>query len=104
MRILETLKEAVMVMSKLGFDITITSGTDGAHSGPNDPHKRGEAFDIRSNTLTSTQKTLLLGFIQNALGSRFFAFLENPGDAAEHVHVQIAKGTTYSMTDYFNNA
>ena len=33
----------------LNLDLTITSGTDGVHSGPGDVHHRGEAYDVRSH-------------------------------------------------------
>ncbi len=37
-------------------DLTITSGTDGAHSGPGDPHYHGEAYDVRSHDLDDVTK------------------------------------------------
>ena len=38
--------------TRLAMDLTITSGSDGAHSGVDDPHHRGEAYDLRSHDLT----------------------------------------------------
>lgn len=74
-------------------DLTITSGTDGAHSGPDDPHHRGEAYDIRSHDLPDKQAAL--SNIQGILGPGFFAFLEDAGTENEHIHAQVAKGATY---------
>lgn len=78
-----------------GLDLTITSACDGEHSGPNDPHHRGEAYDIRTHDMTKEQKTEVLVFITSTLGSAFYGFLEAPGTDNEHIHVQVRKGTTY---------
>src|SRR3990167_7372363 len=97
-RILEVLKQIQLLFPKLPYDIVITSGTDGTHSGgPTNPHYQGEAYDIRTNVLTLSQKTTLLNFVKEALGPRFFAFLENPGKPAEHIHIQRARNTFYTM-------
>ena len=40
------------------FDLVITSACDGEHSGPADPHHRGEAFDVRSHDLPDKQAVL----------------------------------------------
>lgn len=80
----------------LAMDLTITSACDGEHSGPTDPHHRGEAYDIRTHDLTPEQKTGLLANIMASLGwDQFYGFLESPGTDNEHIHVQIKKGTTY---------
>ena len=44
---------------QLGFDLTITSACDGAHSGPNDPHHTGEAYDVRSHGIEDKDAVLL---------------------------------------------
>jgi hypothetical protein len=82
------------------FNVTITSARDGVHSGPQDPHALGEAFDLRTNDLTDLQKNLLLANLQQELGAKFYAFLEAPGTPNEHIHVQRRKGTTFSVLDY----
>ena len=41
------------VSQALSVNLVITSGTDGEHSGPNDPHHRGEAFDVRSQSFSA---------------------------------------------------
>ena len=102
-RILEVLKRLVAGYS---FDVTITSAWDGTHSGPNDPHKTFEAFDLRTNTLTDDQTIDLLTDLRRLLYKtprKFYAFLENPGAPTEHVHVQRRKGTTYIIDDYLND-
>jgi hypothetical protein len=89
------------------FDVTITSARDGAHSGPDDPHHSGEAFDLRINDLTPAQASRLLHDLQTGLyrePRRFFAFLEASGTSNQHLHVQRRSGTTYSVLDYLNNS
>jgi len=81
--------------AKVGVDLTITSGTDGEHSGPTDPHHRGEAYDVRSQDLTDDNKGLVLATLEDFLGNRFYGFLESAGTDNEHFHIQVAKGTTY---------
>lgn len=78
-----------------GIDLTITSGTDGEHSGPADPHHTGNAYDVRTHDMTPEQKDQVLSAITTVLGSRFYGFLEAPGSDNEHLHVQVARGTTY---------
>lgn len=99
-KILEALRQA---SKTLRTNFTITSGSDGAHSGPADPHKTGEAYDIRTKDLTPQGKAKLLDFLKVTLGPRFYAFLEAPGTQNEHIHCQRAKGTTYSIKDYLNS-
>lgn len=100
-RILEVLKQL-----SSAHTITITSGTDGTHSGPTDPHYEGAAYDIRTNNLTPNEVQLLLTALQKALGPRFYAFVEGAGNnvntTAAHIHVQRTKGSTYTIEDYFN--
>jgi hypothetical protein len=81
-------------------DLTITSACDGEHSGPNDPHHRGEAYDVRSHNLDDALKSRVLKDIQFFLGPEsFFAFLEDPGTDNEHFHIQVKKDTVYPPSD-----
>lgn len=96
-RILEALK---VVSLALGCDLTITSGSDGKHSGPGDPHKSGCAYDIRTHDLTPDQKHTVLAGLQAELGPKFYVFLEAPGSPNEHLHAQRKKSTAYTMSDY----
>lgn len=87
----------------LGMDLTITSGTDGEHSGPTDPHHAGEAYDVRSHDLQPSVKSAVLMAMMNELGTNhFYGFLESPGTDGEHFHIQRAKGTTFSVEDFLN--
>ncbi len=82
----------------IGHDLMITSACDGEHSGPNDPHHRGEAYDIRTHGLTPVQANAVVAYLAQDLGSGFYAFVEATGTANEHIHVQVRKGTTYPPT------
>lgn len=96
--------QAMKYVSKLlGMDLTITSGTDGEHSGPLDPHKVGEAYDVRSHDMRPPQKSAFLMAIMNELGTaHFYGLLEGLNTPDEHFHVQKAKGTTFSAEDLLN--
>lgn len=83
-----------MVARSVGHDITITSGSDGEHSGPGDPHHDGNAYDIRSHDLPDDGQQVLQQLTQG-LGNRFYAFLEDAGTDNEHIHCQVAKGTVW---------
>lgn len=75
-------------------NLIITSACDGEHSGPDDPHHRGEAYDIRTHNLKDKQFTL--DVIKSHLDpDHFYAFLEAPNTDNEHIHVQVKKGTTF---------
>ena len=103
-RILEVLKR---LTAGYPFDVTITSARDGAHSGPGDPHHSGQAFDLRTNTLTDDQKATLLTDLRETLYKtprKFWVDLEAPGQPHEHIHVQRRKGVTYTVQDYLQNA
>jgi hypothetical protein len=105
-RILAAFEDAA---DQIAHDLTITSACDGAHSGPNDPHHRGEAYDIRTKDLPD--KMLTLAKIKDFLGipesddqgSRFFAWIECAGQDNEHIHVQVRKGTTYPPAPISNH-
>jgi hypothetical protein len=97
-RILAAIEDAA---DQIAHDLTITSACDGSHSGPDDPHHRGEAYDVRTKDLPDKQ--LALAKIKDFLaipesesqGSRFFAWIENEGQEGEHIHVQVRRGTVY---------
>jgi hypothetical protein len=91
--ILSALQQATQ---RLALDLTITSACDGEHSGPEDPHHRGEAYDVRSHDLTEHQKLSVLNTVMGVLNwERFYGFLEAPGTDNEHLHFQVKKGTQY---------
>ncbi len=97
-RILEVLR---VVARTSPHDITITSGTDGAHSGPGDPHHSGEAYDLRVRDLTEWQAQVLIGRLAGLLGASFYVLHESPGTPNAHIHIQRRRGTSYSAEDYF---
>lgn len=77
-------------------ELWITSACDGEHSGPNDPHHRGEAYDVRSHDFSDPQKAAILSCFQSLLpADQFYCFLESAGAANEHFHLQVKKGTEY---------
>lgn len=81
---------------KLGLDFVLTSACDGVHSGPNDPHHSGNAYDLRSHDFTADQKDRILAEVMTILGwDCFYGFLEDPGQDTEHFHFQVKKGTVY---------
>ena len=93
-RILSAIEQACRKLN-LG-DFTITSACDGEHSGPNDPHHRGEAYDVRSHDFPAERKPTILNAFQALLpGDQFYCFLESAGTPNEHWHLQVKKGTEY---------
>jgi hypothetical protein len=95
--ILDALKAA---SRKLGQDLTITSGTDGAHSGPDDPHHKGEAYDIRSHDFPAALRPAVVKAVMDQLGwKQFYGYIENPGAGDEHFHFQRKKDTTFTTLD-----
>lgn len=81
---------------KLGQDLWITSACDGEHSGPQDPHHCGEAYDVRSHDFDERFKPVVLNaFLSILPPEQFYCFLENAGLQDEHYHLQVRKNTTY---------
>lgn len=96
-RILEALKTA---SKSLGIPVTITSGSDGVHSSPTDPHYSGQAYDIRTKDMPPSVKPVFIQTVLTLLGPQFSGFLEDPSSSNEHFHVQRASNTVYSILDY----
>jgi hypothetical protein len=76
--------------------LTITSACDGVHSGPNDPHHRGEAYDVRSHDFDAVTKQQVVDRLRAELGPQFAVILEGPDTPNEHLHCQVRKFTVYS--------
>jgi hypothetical protein len=92
-RILSAIDQTAAALST---DLVITSGTDGEHSGPADPHHTGEAYDVRSQGFSPELKQAILNGVMVKLGfDRFYGFIEDPGTDNEHFHFQRKKDTTY---------
>lgn len=100
----EILRALAEVSKTLGLDLTITSGTDGDHSGESDPHHLGAAYDVRSHDLINKQDVLTA--IMEQLGqpspssggyvtAKFFGWLEQAGTDNEHFHFQLRRGQVY---------
>jgi hypothetical protein len=90
------LLSAILAAAKaIQKDLTITSGSDGCHSGNLDPHHSAEAYDVRTHGLTDEEKGVVLATILSEAGPLFFAFIEDPVTDNEHIHCQRAKGTVY---------
>ncbi len=82
------------VANRIEHDVTITSACDGEHSGPEDPHKTGDAYDVRSHDLPDKQAALAI--LKLYLGeAKFYAFLEDESESNEHIHVQKRHGIAY---------
>lgn len=94
--------EAMKATSKsLALDLTITSGSDGIHSGPQDPHHFGNAYDVRSHDLDDATKQKVLAAMMATLGwDHFFGFVEAPGTDNEHYHYQVKKATAFTVVDF----
>ena len=87
-----------VVAEPLSYDLTITSACDGEHSGPDDPHHRGEAYDVRTRDLLD--KDAVLKALKFELGDKhFYAFIEAVDTDNEHIHVQVKKGTVFPSND-----
>jgi hypothetical protein len=93
--------------------LVITSGTDGTHA-KGSKHYTGEAFDVRSKTLTAQEKRGVLRSIMldlaeddrdppteaagGILTRGFFGQLEHEGQPAEHLHIQKRRARAYHGT------
>ncbi len=75
-------------------DVIITSACDGIHSGPDDPHKWGRAYDIRTHGWVNPDG-LLNTVMDNLDKCYFYGFLEDVGTPNEHLHVQVRHGVEY---------
>lgn len=100
----EILRALATVSNNFRINLVITSGTDGIHSGENDPHHRGEAYDVRSHDLLNKQDVLTavmeqLGQPSPSSGgyvtAKFFGWIEDLNQPNEHIHVQLRHGQTF---------
>lgn len=100
--ILQALKAAARALDR---DLTITSACEGEHSGPDDPHHRGCAYDIRSHDIDPAMRAKVLDTIMSGLArDRFYGFLEARGTSNEHYHVQLRKGASFTIEDFLASA
>jgi hypothetical protein len=101
----------------LPFDLTITSGQEGEHTGL--AHRLGNAVDVRSHDVPPESKSSVLQLLMSdlcALERRlgvnslvepkdggfvtecFYGFLEHPGEPREHYHLQLRIGHVFPPT------
>lgn len=96
----------------IDHNLTITSGNDGVHfngdigfrnqniANPTDPHYCGDAYDVRSKDLDEITKQQVLANLNNLLPrTQFYYFLEAAGTNNEHFHIQVKKGTNFTVQD-----
>jgi hypothetical protein len=96
--ILQAMKTVSKMIEK---NLTITSGSDGEHSGQDDPHKHGKAYDFRSHDLDDITKQQVLANLNNLLGrEKFYFFLESPNTLIEHFHIQVKKEIEFTLQDF----
>jgi hypothetical protein len=77
------------VAQELGTTVTITAGTDGRHM-EGSRHYTSEALDIRSTSFkTRAAKDRFIAAVLSRLGPGFEMFLESPGRANEHFHLEV---------------
>jgi len=95
------------VSRALGLRLRVTAGTNGAHSGPLDPHYFGSAYDAGSHEFSPEQKSQILLAVMTELGdpkqssgglitAQFFGWLEAAGTPNEHFHFQLRHGVEYT--------
>lgn len=72
-----------------GVEMVVTSGSeDYKHSAEHSAHYRGDALDIRSKTLGTTErKKALQAAIKRKLGPGYTVILESIGKPWEHYHI-----------------
>ena len=77
---------AVVVASSFykdfGYDLVVTSFSDGIHS-PNSLHYSGNAVDLRTRNVREVDMMPIIGGIRRALGSDFDVIFES-----DHLHIE----------------
>jgi hypothetical protein len=106
-RILSALEQTAR---RLQLDLTITCGSE--DHPPTDPQTLGAAYDVRTHGFTWDQKQAILRevllelsddptndapmLVGGGLGvNHFWGWVEAPGAAHEHFHIQRRRGTVY---------
>lgn len=69
-------------MERAGVHCWITSASDGKH-GPNSLHYKGQALDLRTNSLSGVVAIAVHAALQSALGEQFDVVLES-----DHIHLE----------------
>ncbi len=68
------------------FDLFITHGTDGEHSGHADPHPFGKALDFRIHNLPAPEMTRAA--LATIYGPSYTVIIEDAGTPNAHIHGQ----------------
>ena len=87
---------AITLGGKAGATITYTSINDSTHV-KGSRHYTNEALDLRSKNFRREHKPLFREHLQSRLGPQFTVLLEHEGGTDEHYHVQVKRGTTYTV-------
>src|SRR5690349_19036969 len=96
LRMLAVLGELAATHAAAPDPLVITSANDSTHSGPEDPHFRDEALDLRTHNFASpTGRYLFQTALTARLGPQFTVLLEDEGGDNEHLHCQVRKGHAY---------
>lgn len=74
--------KAEAVYAAYGFELVITSGTDGSHM-PTSLHYKGMALDFRTNNVPPPQVPLIHKDLRAALGPDYDVVLEG-----DHIHAE----------------
>lgn len=78
---------------------TITSGRDSHSTGQ---HPLGNALDLRLKDKLEGTREAYCQHLRILLGRRFTVIHEGAGTENEHAHMQVKKGTTFTMQSYLS--
>lgn len=77
------------IFDQYDVNTVVTSTTDSEHSHKFSAHYRGDAWDLRSKHLkTSERKKEVLYKLKGTLGPDYLVILELEGKPQEHIHLQ----------------
>jgi Hedgehog amino-terminal signalling domain. len=74
------------VFDDLGYDVTITSGTEGDHA-EESFHYNGLAIDVRTRDLTQQEAKGARSILEDALNQEYDVVLEK-----DHIHIEFDNG------------
>ena len=88
-------RPAEAIWAKAGVDtLVVTSGIDGVHS-KGSAHYRGDALDLRTNTLAPGTEAATCATLQAALGPDFWVLYEGAGTTNAHCHLEVRPQEPY---------
>lgn len=77
-----------------GKPLVVTAVMDGQHT-TGSAHYRGEAADLRSNTLAPGRVPAVIAALQTALGPDYFILYEGEGTPQAHIHLEYRAREAY---------